>query len=41
MKKDRGRMTMIAILAGGIALVGLLVRGMGPELVRYMRMRRM
>lgn len=41
MKKDRSRTTVIAIVAGGIALVGLLLRGMGPELVRYMRMRRM
>ena len=40
--KLMNRTTVIAITAiAGIAVAGLLLRGLGPELVRYLRIRRM
>lgn len=38
---DRTRISRIALAAAGIAVLGLFFRGMGPELVRYLRIRRM
>ncbi len=36
------RTTLIAITAAaGVAILGMLLRGMSPELVRYVRMKRM
>lgn len=42
MKKDSLRPPVIAITTiAGLVVVGMLVRGLVPELVRYMRIRRM
>ena len=39
---DAARKTAIAIAAAaGIAVIGLVLRGVAPELVRYFRIRRM
>lgn len=37
----KNRLTTLALVAAGIAIVGMYLRGMGPELVRYFRIRRM
>ncbi len=38
---DKTRITTLAIAAASVAVLGLLLRGMVPELVRYLRIRRM
>jgi hypothetical protein len=40
-RNGTSRITTIALAAAGIAMLGLFFRGMGPELVRYLRIRRM
>ncbi|HEU4611173.1 MAG TPA: hypothetical protein VFS15_03810 [Kofleriaceae bacterium] len=40
-RNHRSRFTTIALAAAGIAMLGLFFRGMGPELVRYLKIRRM
>jgi hypothetical protein len=42
MNKHPARTTVIAIAAAAsVAVIGLLVRALAPELIRYARMRRM
>jgi hypothetical protein len=38
---DKTRFSTIVLAAAGIAMLGLFLRGMGPELTRYLRIRRM
>ena len=40
--RRKNRTTLFAIVAAaGVAVIAILARGMAPELVRYLRMRRM
>ncbi len=41
MKDNHRTLTMAIAAAAGIAVVGLVLRGFVPELVRYLRIRRM